>query len=151
MTQLHRTWWWIGAMLFAVLTTANVHAADRSKDITFDDLKFEMKKGDPFERSMLTKPIEELTGAKIKIRGYILPSYQLKGITQFVLVRDNKECCFGPGAALYDSVMVEMQNGASTTYVSRPVAVEGTFKIEEFKDPEGNTLAIYHLDGLSVK
>src|SRR4051812_38410137 len=59
------------------------------KDLTFDDIKFEMKKGDPFERSLLTKKIEDVSGTTIRIRGYMLPSFQQKGITQFVLVRDN--------------------------------------------------------------
>ena len=70
---------------------------DRIRDITFDDIKFDMEKGGEFKRSMLTPPITRLDGKPIRIRGYILPSYQQSGITQFVLVRDNLECCFGPG------------------------------------------------------
>ena len=100
---------------------------------------------------MLTKKINELHGKTVKIRGYILPSFQQKGIKQFVLVRDNMECCFGPGAALYDCVLVEMVEGKSTSYTVRPVAVEGEFTIREFKDPDGKHLAIYHLDGVKVK
>jgi len=120
------------------------------KEITFDDIKFDMKKGDPFDRSLLTKKIEDLHGTPIRIRGYMLPSFQQKGITQFVLVRDNMECCFGPGAALYDCIMVELK-GTSATFTVRPIAVDGIFKVEEFTDPDGNTLAIYHLDGTKVK
>jgi hypothetical protein len=120
------------------------------KEITFDDLKFEMTKGEPFERSMLTEKIEDLVGRNIRIRGYMLPSFQQKGITQFVLVRDNLECCFGPGAALYDCVMVELK-GTSATFTVKPIAVEGRFTVSEFKDPDGNHLAIYHLDGTKVK
>ncbi len=122
----------------------------KTKDITFDDIKFEMKKGDPFERSLVTNKIEKLSGETIRIRGYMLPSFQQRGITQFVLVRDNMECCFGPGAALYDCIVVEMKE-TTATFTIRPIAVEGTFKIEEFHDPEGNVLAIYHLDGTKVK
>jgi hypothetical protein len=120
------------------------------KDLTFDDIKFDMKKGDPFERSLLTKKIEDLNGATIRIRGYMLPSFQQKGITQFVLVRDNMQCCFGPGAALCDCIMVELK-GTTTTFTVKPIAVEGVFKIEEFADPDGNTLAIYQMDGTKVK
>lgn len=70
-------------------------AGDRPYDKTFDDLRFEMTVGEPFKRSMLTRPIEAMAGQKIRIRGYILPTPQRAGITQFVLVRDNQECCFG--------------------------------------------------------
>ena len=74
----------------------------RTKDVSFDDIKFTMKdpKSRLFKRSMLSEEIEKISDAPIRIRGYILPSFKQKGITQFVLVRDNKECCFGPGAAL---------------------------------------------------
>ena len=121
------------------------------KEVTFDTLKFDIKKGASFKRSLLTKEIEELHGTRIRLRGYMLPQFQQKGITQFVLVRDNLECCFGPGAALYDCMIVEMEAGLSTTFTVRPIAVEGVFKIDEFKDPDGNPLAIFHLDGLKVK
>jgi hypothetical protein len=81
----------------------------------------------------------------------MLPSFQQTGLTNFVLVRDNLQCCFGPGAALYDCVVVEMTEGHSTDFTVRPVAVEGTFAIREFKSAEGRTLAIYHLDGTKVE
>ena len=121
------------------------------KNLTFDDIEFKMKKGAPFKRSMLGEKIEKLSSRSVRIRGYILPSFQQKGIKQFVLVRDNMECCFGPGAALYDCILVEMEAGKSTSYTVRPVSVEGTFTIKEYKGPDGKHLAIYHLAGRRVK
>jgi hypothetical protein len=134
----------------AAPSLAETKSDGKVQDLTFDDLKFEMTKGDPFERSLLTKKINGYHGTKIRIRGYMLPSFQQKGITQFVLVRDNMECCFGPGAALYDCIVVELK-GTSASFTVKPIAVEGVFKVDEFKDPDGNTLAIYHLDGTAVK
>lgn len=131
-------------------TKVLARAGDRSYDKTFDDLRFEMTVGEAFHRTMLTKQIEELAGQRIRIRGYILPSAQNRGIAQFVLVRDNQECCFGPGAALYDCILVEMQKGQTTEYSIRPVAVEGKFDIHEIVF-DGKHLAIYHLDGESVR
>ncbi len=46
----------------------------RQGDITFDDLKFDIEKGAPFERKMLTPEIEALHGKTVKLRGYILPA-----------------------------------------------------------------------------
>lgn len=123
----------------------------RIRNCTFDDLKFEMNKEEPFQRGMLSPGIEALQGARIRIHGYVLPSFQQTGLTQFVLVRDNMECCFGPGAALFDCIVVEMAAGESTDYTIRPVAVEGIFSIREFVGPDGKHLAIYHLDGQEVK
>jgi len=124
---------------------------DKKQNITFDDIKFEMKKGAPFKRKMLTEKIVKLHEKPITIRGYILPSFQQKGITQFVLVRDNMECCFGPGAALYDCIVVEMVKGQTASFTVRPVSVTGKFMISEFEDFDGNTLAIYRLEGEQVK
>jgi hypothetical protein len=127
--------------------------APKTRDVTFDTIKFEMKdpKSRQFKRSMLTKEIERLDGRPIRIRGYILPSFKQKGVTQFVLVRDNMECCFGPGAALYDCILVDMEAGKSIDYTIRPVAVEGKFSIRELVGPDGRHLAIYHLVAKSVE
>lgn len=133
------------------------HAAERRSggkvnDVTFDDVKLEMEKDDPYDSSLLTEKIKQLDGKEIRIRGYILPSFQQTGIKQFILVRDNMECCFGPGAMLHDCIVVEMVSPAETSFTVRPVSVEGKFSIREFKDPvNGKYLAIYHLDGREVK
>lgn len=124
-------------------------AGDRPYDKTFDDLRFEMTVGEPFKRSMLTKPIEAMVGQKIRIRGYILPTPQRAGITKFVLVRDNQECCFGAGAALYDCILVDMAKGKSAEYSTRPVAAEGVFDVQEIVIG-GRHLAVYHMDAESV-
>lgn len=122
-------------------------------DITFDSIKFDMEKGEGFERSMLTRQIEALAGQPVRVRGYILPTsvFTQTGISQFVLVRDNLECCFGPGAALFDCIVVELKPEKTTDFTIRPVAVEGTFSIREILDPDGKHLAIYHLDGDAVE
>ena len=140
-----------GALPAADQNPAPVETPERVRDISFDDLKFDINKGDPFKRSLLTDKIEALDGKPIRIRGFILPSFQQTGLTQFVLVRDNLSCCFGPGAAIYDCVIVEMKPGRATDYSLYPVAVEGTFAIREMLDPDGKTVAIYHLDGEQVR
>jgi hypothetical protein len=140
---------WAAALL---LPTSLAYAADaKPRDITFDDIKFEMQKSDLFQRSLLTEKIERLHGQRVRIRGFILPSYQQSGIAQFVLVRDNLQCCFGPGAALHDCILVEMAAGKSISFTVRPVAVEGVFTIAPYLGPDGQHLAIYHLDGYTVR
>jgi hypothetical protein len=121
------------------------------REISFDDIKLEMEKGAPFTRDLLPERVTALADTAIRIRGYILPSFQQTGLTQFVLVRDNQECCFGPGAALHDCVVVRMRPGKTADFSIRPVAVAGTFKIDELRAPDGSHLAIYALDGEEVK
>jgi hypothetical protein len=121
------------------------------REISFDDIKFDMEKGAPFTSDLLPERVTALEQERIRIRGYILPSFQQTGLTQFVLVRDNMECCFGPGAALYDCVVVRMQPGKTANFSIRPVAVSGVFRLEELKGPDGKHLAIYSLDGETVQ
>jgi hypothetical protein len=121
------------------------------QEITFDDIKFDMEKGAPFTPDLLPKRVTALEETRIRIRGYILPSFQQTGLTQFVLVRDNMECCFGPGAALYDCIVVRMEPGKSADFSIRPVAVQGTFRLQELRGPDGNHLAIYAMDGEDVR
>ncbi len=125
--------------------------SSRIVDKTFDDVKFEMQPDEPFRREMIGPAIESLSGRRIRIRGYILPTAQQRGINQFVLVRDNQQCCFGPGAALYDCILVEMQPGRTAEFSIRPVAVEGTFKVEMLPGADDKPLAIYHLDCETVR
>lgn len=130
-------------------------ATARAKgELNFDDLKFDIEKGGKFERTMLPKEIEELNKKTIRIRGFILPQSVLKmtGFEEFVLVRDNMECCFGPGAAIYDCIMIRMEKGKSADFTTRPVAVKGKFEIREFKDPTTEQhFAIYFLTATEVK
>lgn len=123
-------------------------------EISFDDLKFDILPDAPFDASMLTDEIRALDGKVVKLRGFILPStlFRETDIAEFVLVRDNQECCFGPGAALFDCVVVNLVGDTRTDFTTRPVTVTGTFKLKEYKYPDDSGhFAIFNLQGTSVK
>jgi hypothetical protein len=123
--------------------------ARKRGDITFDDLKFEIKKDAKFDDKMITAEIKELETKTLKLRGFILPAsvFQQSGIQKFILVRDNLECCFGPGAALYDCVIVEMAEGKSANFSTRVVTVKGKFEIDtkKFRYPDGGHYAVFKI------
>lgn len=124
----------------------------RTQAKSFDDIKFDIEPDAPFDRSMLTDEITELDDQRIRIRGFILPTAQKRGIKTFVLVRDNMECCFGPGAALYDCILIEMAPGETAEFTTRPVAVEGDFHIKEYPPgADSKPLAIYRMTGEKVE
>jgi hypothetical protein len=123
----------------------------RTRDITFDDIKLDLKKDEPFKPEVLTPAVKKLEGTNVRVRGYMLPSFQESGLKQFVLMRDNMECCFGPGAALHDCIVVEMVGDATASYSVRPITVEGTFLLREILGPNGKQAAIYHMDGREAK
>jgi hypothetical protein len=130
-------------------------AARKRGEISFDDLKFDIEKDGLFKPEMITPEIKELEKKTFKLRGFILPIsvFQQSGIKQFVLVRDNKECCFGPGAALYDCVMVTMAPGKSATFSTRVVTVKGKLEIdsESYRNEEGGHYAIYKMTAEEVR
>ena len=109
---------------------------------------------DLLEREMLTEEIEELHGKSVIIRGFILDSsiFQQKGIEQFVLVRDNQICCFGPGAKIHHNIQVDMDEGKTADFTFRPVEIRGTLKIQPWILPaDGKCYSVYHVQAASVK
>lgn len=126
----------------------NGESADPNEilDLSFDDLKFDMEKGADFKESMLTEELKKLDGRQVRIRGFIRPGFKQSGIKAFVLVRDNQECCFGPGAALYDCVMVKMAEDQSVDFTVRPVTVVGTMQLKKYIGKDKKVWAIFRLN-----
>ena len=120
-------------------------------DLTFDNLKFEMDPKERFSRKMLSKKINGYHGTTVKIRGYIRPNTKQSGITRFVFVRDNQECCFGPKAAIFDNILVKLAKGESTKFTVLPITVEGKFALKEYKGPDGKVWSLYRLYESKVK
>ncbi len=123
------------------------------KNITFDTIKFDIKPNAPYDPSMLTDQIVKLQGQRVIIRGWMLPRtlFSQSGIKEFILVRDNQECCFGPGAAIYDCIQVKMASGKTADFTVRPIAVEGVFRLEPLTDEDDFLWALYFLSDAKVR
>lgn len=125
--------------------TVSQRAAGGITDITFDDLKFDIELQQPFERKMLTPEIEKLVGTRIRIRGFMGPTYQAEGIKTFPLYR-NTECPFlGPKCPVYDVLVIDMQGDATASYSSGAVMVEGTLRIKEVLGYDDKPIAVYQI------
>ncbi len=136
-------------------TGSEATAADqgdgKTRDLTFDSIQFPMEPGEKFRKEMLTKEIIALDKQIVRIRGFIRPSFKQSGLSKFVFVRDNQECCFGPGAALYDCILVELADGVETDYTLRPITILGTFYFKSYKGPDGEIWAIYRMREATVE
>jgi hypothetical protein len=139
----------------AILGLSVAHASGQEEaklnDLSFDDLTFEMEPEDDFERSMLTEEIVGYHKSKVRLRGFIRPTMRQDNISKFIFVRDNKECCFGPGAALYDCVLVQLEEGLTTEFTVRPITITGEFYLREYEGPDGKVWAIYRLRNAVVE
>jgi hypothetical protein len=135
----------------AVPSFEGIRRSVNQNQITFDDIKFDMEKGQKFTRDLLTNAINELAGRRLQLKGFIRPSNRQKGLSKFIFVRDDKECCFGPTAAIYDCVLVSLADGESCDFTVRPITVEGDFFLKEFDGPDGRVWAVYRMKNGVVK
>ena len=138
-------------LLLCTALPATAQEAQEANDLSFDDLVFEMEKTDTFDREMLTEEIVGYNGTTIRLKGFIRPTTRQDGITKFIFVRDNKECCFGPGAALFDCVLVRLAEDQSTEYTVRPITVRGEFLISEFYGPGDKVWAVYRMKNAFIE
>ena len=86
--------------------------------------------------------LKKLNGAHVRIRGYMRPGFEAEDITEFLFVRDNGECCYGPLPKIYDMIAVQLAEGESTDLIEGiPFDVEGTMRI----DPHADDVELYGL------
>lgn len=83
-----------------------------------------------------------LDGKRIRIRGFMYPTFEAKGLKGFTLARDNGICCFVRQPMIYDIIGVDMADGTTTNYIdNKPFDVEGVFQIV----PEADDTELFQL------
>lgn len=70
-----------------------------------------------------------LNGKKVFIKGYVYPTRQMEGIKEFVLCRDNGDCCFGGQPKLTDKILVKLKEPLELTYSQRMFKLAGEFQV----------------------
>ncbi|HEY1067160.1 MAG TPA: DUF3299 domain-containing protein [Pirellulales bacterium] len=91
--------------------------------------------------------IAQLDGKKVFIKGYVYPDKDTFGIKQFILCRDNGDCCFGGRPPLSDMIQVTLTPPQSLTFHTYQFKVYGTFRFQPSKAMLGELGAVlYHID-----
>jgi len=131
-----------------------VEGPDGALRVTYDDLDLlrilNMDPVTPDAVDLFPEWLKNLDGKKVRIRGFMGPTFESTGLSQFVIARDLGICCFGPGARIYNLVMVEMRPGKTTDYISqRPIDVVGTFHIRMDVE-QGTPLGLYSISDAHV-
>jgi hypothetical protein len=94
--------------------------------------------------------LKALDGRRIRIRGFMYPTFQQTGVHAFGLARDNQICCFGRNPKIYDVFDVVLHEGATTNYIpNRPFDVVGVFHIRP-EGEDGKLYRLYEMDDASV-
>ncbi len=73
--------------------------------------------------------VKALVDQPIFVKGFMYPTGKEYGLTEFLLLKDSGQCCFGGQPALQDMIGVRMKDGMDVDYYAGRVSVAGTFKI----------------------
>jgi hypothetical protein len=83
------------------------------------------------ERMEVPADVVKWNGRRIRVTGFINPTAQAKGLTQFFLVKDRSSCCFGTRPQINHYIDVTLKPGRKMNYTTDPVTIVGTLKIED--------------------
>ncbi|MCH7685582.1 MAG: hypothetical protein IH899_02690 [Planctomycetes bacterium] len=94
--------------------------------------------------------LKGLNGKRIRIRGFMSPTFEQTGLKVFLMGRDNQACCFPGRAKIYDLFPVRLRQGKTTDFIdNRPFDIVGIFSIKPWV--EDDTLyQLYQLDDAVV-
>lgn len=90
-------------------------------------------------------------GKDVLLKGYMYPGDQQEGIVQFLLVRDQGDCCFGGNPKITDRVLVNLRDADGIDFTPRLVKIAGRFVIRPAGSPEIDGGVLYHIEDAFVR
>ena len=95
--------------------------------------------------------VADIDGKPIFIKGYMYPTGRLTEISEFVLVKDTGQCCFGGQPKLTDMIVVKFDEGMTVNHREQQlVGVGGIFRANSIVQ-SGVLTAIYQIEGTHFK
>lgn len=112
----------------------------------YQRIHYDMLQPDPSQPGQVVPPAAlDLEGRRVFIKGYTFPGPQSKGVRQFMLLRDNRDCCFGGNPKISDMIEVTLDEPLTMDYSTRMRSVGGVFHVEPTQGIDGLPHVIYHL------
>ena len=87
----------------------------------------------------------EMNGRDVLLKGYMYPGSRQRGITEFLLCRDQGDCCFGGEPKITDRVLVRITDPDGIAFTQRLIKVAGRFRIEPAGTADIGGGVLYHL------
>jgi len=88
----------------------------------------------------------EMDGQDVLLKGYIYPGSRQQGITEFLLCRDQGDCCFGGQPKITDRVLVRLADRKGIDFTQGLVKIAGRFRVEPAGSVDVGGGVLYHLD-----
>ena len=92
-----------------------------------------------------------LHGRDVLLKGYIYPGSRQRGIAEFLLCRDQGDCCFGGDPKLTDRVLVRLSDPDGIAFTQQLVKIAGRFRVEPTGVAYLGGGVLYHIDGAVVR
>ena len=95
-----------------------------------------------------------IDGHDVLLKGYMYPGKQQRQIAQFLLVRDQGDCCFGGNPKITDRVLVQLrdpEHPGGIDFSARLVKVAGRFVIRPTGSAGLDGGVLYHLEDARVR
>jgi len=108
--------------------------------------------GDPPD--MVPDNASRMNGRTVLLKGYMYPGKQQDRITQFLLVRDQGDCCFGGNPKMTDRVLVQLKDPGhpkGINFSPRLTKIAGRFVIRPMGAPGIDGGVLYHLEDAFVR
>ncbi|MEN1678725.1 MAG: hypothetical protein AAGJ46_03980 [Planctomycetota bacterium] len=108
-------------------------------------------------RQPIPPDVQQLIGKKVFLKGFIRPDSTnnglRRGVTEFLLVRDNNQCCFGDISKVefYDQVAVELSGDLTTNYHSGVFRLGGELGVRPGDITRGEPMLVYEMDADYIK
>lgn len=119
--------------------------------LTWEQLEVGIPPDSVFQPWMMKTSIKSLAGRSVRLTGYMHGGVAVRsGIREFVLLR-NLDCPFGREGEAHHALRVDLQDKLRTTFTQKPITVEGVFRVDPYQGPDGNTWALYRLEGTKIE
>jgi hypothetical protein len=106
--------------------------------------------GDPPDRP--PNEAQSLDGKEVFIKGYVYPGERQDGITRFLLVRDQGECCFGGNPKVTDRILVSLNNPKGFRFSNKLFKVAGVFHVmPPARAIDAKGAVLYRLDDATLR
>ncbi len=120
----------------------------------YERISYAQLQPDDAQRGQIVPPEAlALEGKKVFIKGYVYPGNRTDGIQEFLLVRDQGDCCFGGNPKITERIRVKLDEPLRLTYKPRLHRLGGVFHVEAKDEAIDNAAGglLYHLQADYLK